>query len=62
MNNPTRWAETRIDENSVRYTSEHTYNGNIVVTATRENDTIRWDNPDDVPVFIAEQAARTLGV
>ena len=61
MNNPTRWSETRVNENTVRYESEHTFGGPIVVTATLNDGHITWDKPDDVPVFIAEQAAQTLG-
>lgn len=62
MNNPTRWAELKVDETTVRYESETTFGGPIVVTARVENGAIVWDKPDDVPVFIAEQAAVTLGV
>jgi hypothetical protein len=61
MNIPTRWEESRINDQSVRFTSEHTFNGPIVVTATLEDGTVVWDKPDDVPVFIAERASALLG-
>lgn len=66
MNTPTVWSSERLDDNSVRFTSEHTFGGSLVVTATKETvaggTRIVWDNPDDVPVFIQEQAERLLGL
>ncbi len=61
MNNPTRWQETRVSDHTVRFTSEHTFGGPIVVTATLQDGAVSWDHPDDVPVFIAERAASLLG-
>ena len=60
MNNPTRWNKTRVDDTTLRFESEHTFGGPIVVTATYEDGNITWDKPDDVPVFIAEEAQRTF--
>lgn len=60
MNTATRWSKTRVDDTTVRFESEHTFGGPIVVTATYKDGTITWDRPDDVPVFIAEEAARTF--
>jgi len=62
MNNPTRWDSKRIDDNTVQFYSEHTVTGSIVVTATKQDGTIVWDKPNDVPYLVAEQAAVLLGV
>jgi len=62
MNIATQWQEERLEDGRVRYVSEHTVGGRIVVTASVKDGTIEWDNPNDVPVFIAERAAKTLGV
>jgi len=61
MNNPTRWTEKRVNDTTVRFESEHTYGGPIVVTATLDNGDVTWDKPNDVPVFIAERASALLG-
>lgn len=62
MNTATRWAEVRLNDETIQYRSEHTFGGTIVVTARVENGTVVWDRPDDVPVFIAERAAEALQV
>jgi hypothetical protein len=62
MNNPTRWAESRLEDGSVRFISESTFGGAIVVTAQAVEGKVVWDKPNDVPVLLAERAARTLGV
>jgi len=64
MNIPTVWEEQKIDSNTVRYVSEHTTRGAIVVTATKVTaaggDKIVWDDENDVPVFLNERAERAL--
>jgi len=62
MNIATQWQEERLEDGRVRYVSEHTVGGRIVVTASVKDGTIEWDKPNDVPVLIAERAAKTLGV
>lgn len=62
MNTATRWAEVRLNNETIQYRSEHTFGGSIVVTARVTDGAIVWDKPDDVPVFIAERAAEALNV
>jgi hypothetical protein len=60
MNIPNRWQESRLEDGSVRFTSEHTFNGPIVVTARLDDGKVVWDNPNDVPHFINERANALL--
>ncbi len=60
MNNPTRWSETRLEDGSVRFISEHTVTGPIVVTAQAVDGQVIWDEPNDVPVFIDQRAKAVL--
>lgn len=66
MNIPTVWAERRIDDSTVSYTSDTTFNGTKTVTATRTQvagvDTIIWDDGDAVPHFLHERASRALKI
>jgi len=60
MNTATHWSESRLEDGSVRFTSEHTYGGPIAVTAQAVDGNIVWDNPNDVPVFIEQRAKAVL--
>ena len=60
MNIPTNWEESRLDDGSIRFISEHTARGPIVVTAQAVDGALVWDNPNDVPLFIEERAKAAL--
>lgn len=66
MNTPTVWAEKRINDHTVSYISDTTFNGTNTLTATRTQvagvDTVVWDDEDAVPHFLHERAARTLNI
>jgi len=59
MNTATQWSETRLDNGSVRFVSEHTSRGPIVVTAQAIDGEVVWDEPNDVP-FAVEQRAKAV--
>lgn len=65
MNTPTVWTSEKLDDNTVRFVSDTTFGGSIVVTATKETAAggprIVWDKPDDVPFFVQERAEHLLG-
>lgn len=61
MNTHARWEEQKVDDTTVRYISEHTVGGPVVVTARLVDGSIEWDRPNDVPVLLVERAAATLG-
>jgi len=60
MNTITNWQESRLDDGSVRFVSEHTARGPIVLTARAVDGAVVWDNPNDVPHLIAERAKDAL--
>lgn len=66
MNIPTVWAEKRINDSTVSYISDTTFNGTKQVTATLESAAggpkIIWDDEDAVPHFLHERAERALGL
>ena len=66
MNIPTVWAEEKLGDNTVRYTSDHAASGPLVFTATLEHAAggprIIWIDEDDVPSFLHERAERALGL
>jgi hypothetical protein len=60
MNTATNWQESRLDDGSVRFVSEHTARGPIVVTARAVDGQVVWDNPNDVPFLIEDRAKAVL--
>lgn len=66
MNIPTIWSETKLDDTTVRYTSDHASTGPQTFTATLEHAAggpkIIWDDDDTVPLFLHDRAERALGL
>jgi hypothetical protein len=60
MNIATQWREERIDDRTIRFVQDHTFNGTVVVTATKTDDGIVWENQDDASFAIIERAEAAL--
>lgn len=66
MNIPTVFSERRIDDTTVSYHADSTFNGTKTLTARLEHAAggahIVWDDEDAVPHFLRERAEVTLGL